>query len=62
MGVGLLYWTWSANKSGKVTVKWSRISREERPILFAANLIGQGLLAIFMFALAVIVLLEQKPA
>ena len=61
MGLGLLYWTWSANRSGKVTLKWSRITREERPILFLANLIAQGLLAVFVFALAISVLLERKP-
>jgi len=61
MSVGLLYWTWSANKSGKVTMKWTVVHREERPRLFLANLIAQGLLAMFAFGAAVAVLFERKP-
>ncbi len=61
MGVWLLYWTWSAKRSGKVTMKWTVVHREEQPWLFLANLVGQGLLAMFAFGLAIVVLFERKP-
>jgi hypothetical protein len=31
------YWAWSANKSGDMTVRWTVLHRNQRPVLFAIN-------------------------
>ena len=61
VAAGLGYWTWSANKSGKLTLKWSRISRDEYPRIFFAALVSQGLLAVGAVLLAIAGALELLP-
>jgi len=59
--IGLGYWTWSANRSGKVTMRWSVVYRDKQPRLFAANLWGQAILAVGAVILAALVALGFAP-
>lgn len=59
---GLGYWTWSANRSGKLTLKWSRITRDEYPRIFLAALVTQGLLALGAAILAIVAAFGLLPA
>jgi len=44
-GGGLAFWTWKANKSGKLTIKFSRLDRREQPNLFRVALWSQAITA-----------------
>ena len=42
-------------------MKGTVVHREEQPWLFLANLIAQGLVAMFAFGLAIVALFDRKP-
>jgi hypothetical protein len=61
LSVGLAYWTWSANRSGKLTLKASFITREENPRMFRLALVVQALFAALTAIVAAAVMLGLMP-